>query len=116
MSVTTDLRYPVGKFSRSATVTPAQRTDCIDDLARLPERAAAATRALTIEQLDTPYRDGGWTVRQVVHHMADSHMNAYVRMRLAATEDNPPAKTNDEQARATLADTTTSPIASTVGL
>lgn len=116
MTVTTDLRYPVGKFSRSAVVTAAQRTECVDELARLPERVTAATRALSLEQLDTPYRDGGWTVRQVVHHMADSHINAYVRMRLAATEDNPPAKTYDENAWADLADSRTAPIELSLGL
>jgi hypothetical protein len=116
MPATLDLRYPVGQFNRSATVSVAQRTECIEELSRLPERAAAATRALSIEQLDTPYRDGGWTVRQVVHHMADSHINAYVRMRLAATEENPPAKTYDEQAWANLADSRTAPIELSLGL
>jgi len=105
-----DPRYPVGKYVRSATITPAQRAEFIDDLARLPERVTAATRGLTLEQLDTPYRDGGWTVRQVVHHIADSHMNAYIRMRLAATEDDPPVKTYDEKAWAQLADSRTAPI------
>ena len=89
MSVSTDLRYPVGKFSRSETVTPAQRAGCIEELARLPERANAATRALSIDQLDTPYRDGGWTARQVVHHIADSHMNAYIRICLLYTSPSP---------------------------
>jgi hypothetical protein len=108
--MSTDLRFPVGKFVPSPSITAQQRHEFIEDLARLPERAAVATRGLTIEQLDTPYREGGWTVRQVVHHVADSHMNAYVRMRLAATEDHPPVKTYDEKAWSELADSRTAPV------
>ena len=105
-----DPRYPVGPFVRSASLTRAARQDCIEELARLPERIAAATRGLTLEQLDTPYRTGGWTVRQVVHHVADSHMNAFIRMRLGATESHPPVKTYDEKAWSELTDSRTAPI------
>ena len=114
--MTADLRYPVGKFSRSATITAAQRGDLIDELSRLPERVTNATRGLSREQLDTPYRDGGWTVRQVVHHLADSHMNAYIRMRLATTETHPAVKTYDEQAWSELADSRTAPIELSIAL
>ena len=86
------------------------RHECIEELARLPERIAAAVRGLTLDQLDTPYRSGGWTVRQVVHHVADSHMNAFIRMRLGATETHPQVKTYDEQAWSELADSRTAPI------
>jgi uncharacterized damage-inducible protein DinB len=105
-----DPRYPVGKFARSASITPAVRHECIEELSRLPERIAAAVRGLTLDQLDTPYRAGGWTVRQVVHHVADSHMNAFIRMRLGATESHPSVKTYDEQAWSELADSRTAPI------
>src|SRR5262245_58525582 len=105
-----DPRYPVGKFVAAKSITAAERQDLIEELARLPERAAAATRGLTLAQLDTPYRDGGWTVRQVIHHVADSHMNAYIRMRLGATEDNPAVKTYEEKAWAELADSRTAPV------
>lgn len=111
-----DVRYPVGKFSRSAAITAPQRADLIDELSRLPERLTSATRGLTREQLDTPYRDGGWTVRQVVHHVADSHLNAYIRMRLAATETDPPVKTYDEKAWAELPDSRTAPIELSISL
>ena len=78
-----DPSYPVGKFARSASITPAVRHECVEELARLPERIVSAVRGLTLDQLDTPYRAGGWTARQVVHHVADSHMNAFIRMRSA---------------------------------
>ena len=106
---TVDPRFPVGKFTKSASLTTADRQACIAEIAKLPAQISAAVRGLTAEQLDTPYRDGGWTVRQVVHHVADSHMNAWVRMRLAVTEDNPPAKAYDEGLWAEQADSRTAP-------
>ena len=115
-ALSADPRYPVGKFSRSAAITATRRAELIDDLSRLPERLTNATRSLTREQLDTPYRDGGWTVRQVVHHLADSHMNAYIRMRLGVTEDHPAVKTYDEQAWSELADSRTAPIELSIAL
>jgi uncharacterized damage-inducible protein DinB len=99
-----DLRYPVGKFSPPASSSPATRAESIEALRRLPERLRAAVRGLDDEQLDTPYRDGGWTVRQVVHHFADSHANSYVRFKLALTEDWPTIKPYDEAAWARLPD------------
>jgi hypothetical protein len=84
-----DPRYPVGRFKRPENVTPHDRMVAIAELAALPGWLNKAVEGLTRAQLDTPYREGGWTVRQLVHHIADSHMNAFVRLRLALTEDWP---------------------------
>jgi uncharacterized damage-inducible protein DinB len=84
-----DLRFPVGKFDKS-TVGPERRTEFIQTISDLPQNIRAAVTDLNEEQLDTPYRPGGWTVRQTVHHVADSHINSYVRFKLALTEDEPP--------------------------
>ena len=99
-----DPRYPVGKFSKPDTITPDERTNAIATLAELPEQLRNAVDGLDSTQLSTPYREGGWTLRQVVHHVADSHMNAFVRVRLALTEDWPMIKPYDEAAWATLHD------------
>jgi hypothetical protein len=98
-----DLRYPVGRFSPSAP-SPTRRAADIAALAALPQQLRAAVAGLDDRQLDTPYRPGGWTVRQVVHHVADSHMNALVRLKLALTEPGPTIKPYDENAWAALAD------------
>jgi uncharacterized damage-inducible protein DinB len=87
--ISEELRFPVGKFDRS-TVGPDRRSEFIQTITDLPKNIAAAVDDLTDEQLDTPYRAGGWTVRQTVHHIADSHMNSYVRFKLALTEDEAP--------------------------
>ena len=100
----TDLRYPIGDFTMPAAVTPALRTEAITAIAELPARVRDAVRGLSDAQLDTPYRPGGWTVRQVVHHVPDSHMNAFVRLKLALTEDNPTVKPYDEKKFAELPD------------
>lgn len=100
-----DLRYPIGRFERPAGVTAEQRMKWTDILAEAPQRFQAAVRGLADEQLDTPYRDGGWTVRQVCHHIADSHMNSFIRFRLALTEDEPIVKPYDEAKWALLPDT-----------
>ena len=84
-----DPRYPVGKFEMPAQVTSAARAEAVREIAATPEKLCAAVKGLNDRQLDTPYREGGWTVRQVVHHVADSHLNAYVRLRLALTETEP---------------------------
>jgi uncharacterized damage-inducible protein DinB len=84
-----DPRYPIGKFTPPDIVTPEDRRFAILTLAEMPEQLREAVRSLNEEQLDTPYREGGWTVRQVVHHLADSHMTAFHRLRRALTEDNP---------------------------
>jgi uncharacterized damage-inducible protein DinB len=98
------LKYPVGKFSRPAEFTADLRRQSTATMAALPEKLRAAVAGLNDAQLDTPYREGGWTVRQVVHHLADSHMNAYVRFKLALTEDWPTIKPYKEGAWAELAD------------
>ena len=99
-----DLRYPIGRFTPPLSSDQTTRSGQIETLRLLPERLHAAIRELTNVQLDTPYREGGWTVRQLVHHFADSHANAYVRYKLALTEDWPTIKPYDEAAWARLAD------------
>jgi hypothetical protein len=99
-----DLRYPIGRFTPSASSDPAARAEHISTLRLLPSTLQAAVNGLTHLQLDTPYREGGWTVRQLVHHIADSHANAYCRTKLALTEDWPTIKPYDEAAWARLAD------------
>jgi uncharacterized damage-inducible protein DinB len=99
-----DLQYPIGKFSFPDTTTPAQRQTWIQEIARAPLELRGAVAGLSEEQLDTPYRPGGWTVRQVVHHVPDSHMNAFVRFKLALTEDQPTIKPYDEALWAKLSD------------
>lgn len=99
-----DPRYPEGKFSNPDSVTAQQRKQFIEEIAQTPAKLRAAVNGLNDTQLDTPYRDGGWTPRQVVHHVADSHMNAYIRFKLALTEDNPTIKPYAEDRWAELAD------------
>ncbi len=98
------LAYPIGKFDLSAPFSVADRHAAVQDIATLPARFRAAVASLTGTQLDTPYRPGGWTVRQVVHHVPDSHLNAYVRFKLALTEDRPTIKPYEEQLWAELPD------------
>jgi uncharacterized damage-inducible protein DinB len=109
-----NLRYPIGRFSAPAASTPAIRADQIGTLRRLPKHLRSAVNGLKDAQLDTPYRDGGWTVRQLIHHIADSHANSYVRFKLALTEDWPVIKPYDEAAWANLADSRTLPIDSSM--
>ena len=99
-----DLSFPTGQFDRHAPITAGMRAPAIDAIAELPARMRAAVGGLDEAQLDTAYRPGGWTVRQVVHHVADSHMNGFIRIRLALTEDSPTIKPYDQDAWATLAD------------
>jgi uncharacterized damage-inducible protein DinB len=99
-----DLRYPVGRFAPPGASTPEVRAQQIDVLRQLPVRLRAAVADLSDAQLDTPYREGGWTARQVVHHLADSHANSYIRFKLALTEDSPTIKSYDEAAWARLPD------------
>lgn len=84
-----DLRYPVGRFEMPPSVSEAERAGMIATIAEAPARLRAAVAGLSTAQLDTPYREGGWTVRQVVHHVPDSHLNSYIRFKLALTEKNP---------------------------
>ena len=104
-----DLRYPSGRFSPDPHPTPGKRLAWIQAIREAPSALRAALDGLSDRQLDTPYRPGGWTVRQLVHHVPDSHMNAYVRFKLALTEDNPTIKPYDEAAWALLADTARTP-------
>ena len=99
-----DPRYPLGKFEMPSEVTPARRKQAIDEIASTPAKMRAAVKGLSDAQLDTPYRPGGWSVRQVVHHVPDSHMNSFIRFRLALTEDSPTIKPYDEARWAELAD------------
>ncbi len=106
----TDLRYPTGKLSYKDNLTAEQRASLIDRIAATPAALRAAVDGLNDAQLDTPYRPEGWSVRQVVHHVPDSHVNAYVRFKLALTEDGPTIKPYQEAAWATLADTRLTPV------
>jgi uncharacterized damage-inducible protein DinB len=106
----TDLRYPVGKFHFDGPLTEQQKQSSLDDIANAPANLRKAVKGLSEAQLDTPYRPGGWTVRQVVHHVPDSHLNSYVRFKLALTEDEPTIKPYAEDRWAELADTKVTPI------
>lgn len=97
-----DLRFPVGRFAPDDAVTPEKRARWIDEVERLPGEIRKAVSGLTDTQLDTPYRDGGWTVRQVVHHLPDSHVHAYIRFKWTLTEHEPPVRAYDEKAWAEL--------------
>jgi hypothetical protein len=99
-----ELRFPIGRFSAPAASVAGIRAAHIEALRALPERLRATVSGLSDAQLDTPYREGGWTARQVVHHLADSHANAYIRFKLALTEDWPIVKPYDEAGWANLAD------------
>jgi uncharacterized damage-inducible protein DinB len=111
-----DLRYPIGKFEKDDSPSPEKRRRYIEEIDAAPARLRAAVAGLKPEQLDTPYRPGGWTVRQVVHHVPDSHLNAYVRFKLALTEDEPTIKPYDEARWAELADTRSTPIETSLAL
>ncbi|MGO9863941.1 MAG: YfiT family bacillithiol transferase [Terriglobales bacterium] len=105
-----DPRYPIGKFSFSGPLTEEQRQQCLTDIEQAPDRLRTSLHGLSNQQLDTPYRDGGWTLRQVAHHIADSHMNSYVRFKLALTEDDPTIKTYMENLWAELPEAKHAPI------
>jgi DinB superfamily len=111
-----DPRYPIGKFQPSAQIDGKQRTEFIQQIADTPSALKAAVQGLTDTQLDTPYREGGWSVRQVVHHLPDSHMNSYVRLRLTLTENEPTIKPYEEHLWAELFDARTAPIALSLSL
>src|ERR1700739_2406956 len=100
----TDLRYPIGKFTYDGPLTEEQKQAYLNDIAQTPAKLRAAVKGLSDAQLDTPYREGGWTVRQVIHHVPDSHMNAFIRLRCALTEDKPVIKPYEEARWAELAD------------
>lgn len=104
-----DPRYPIGKFSFDGPLNDAQRKKFIDDIGHAPAALRGAVQGLSPTQMETPYRDGGWTVRQVVHHVSDSHMNGYVRFKLALTEDEPTIKPYMEDRWATTGDVGSTP-------
>src|SRR5581483_5374646 len=111
-----DLRYPIGKFSVEGEITAARRAEWIEEIAAAPEQMRAALSGLTGDQLETPYRPGGWTLRQLAHHVPDSHMNSYVRFRLALTEDQPTIKPYAEDRWAELSDARTAPVETSLAL
>lgn len=112
MTPTTDLsRYPIGPAELpAAPLTPAQRATYVQQIAELPAQATALAREIGGERLQLPYRPGGWSGRQVIHHLADSHLNCYCRYKLALTEDNPTIRPYDEAAWAELPDAAATPI------
>ena len=107
---TTDLRYPIGAAKFESDLSEQRRNKLIDEIVATPSRMRAAVKGLSAEQLATPYRPGGWTVIQLAHHVPDSHMNAYIRFKLALTEDCPAIKTYAEDRWAELADSRNTPI------
>ena len=111
-----DLRYPIGRFDAARRVEAAERPALIDSIASAPARFRAAAEGLEDDRLDTPYRPGGWTVRQLIHHVPDSHMNAYVRFKWTLTEDTPTIKTYDQAAWAELGDTRETPVGFSLAL
>lgn len=106
----TDPRFPIGKFHYDGPPSEDQKQTFLAAIASAPANLRAAVKGLSETQLDTPYREGGWTVRQVVHHVPDSHLNSYVRFKLALTEDEPTVKTYAEDRWAELADSKATPI------
>lgn len=117
MATSLDPRYPIGRFEwKGGEATPSERLERIQQIAACPSGLRAAVRGLDDKQLDTPYRAGGWTVRQVVHHVPDSHMNAYVRFKLGLTEDSPTIKPYEEDRWAQLPDSRSAPIEGSLDL
>ena len=111
-----DLRYPIGRFEAPISVSPAHVQAWIDDIERLPALLHAAVEPLTADQLETPYRPGGWRVRQVVHHLADSHLNSFIRFKWALTETRPTIKAYSEALWAELPDYSNVPVATSLQL
>ena len=111
-----DPRFPIGKLAFDRDITQEKRRGWIDAIRHTPAQFRAAATGLTEAQLDTPYRDGGWTARQVIHHMPESHANAWIRFKLALTEDSPTIKPYDEDAWAKLPDVALASIDSSLAL
>ena len=110
------LKYPIGKFSAPQQITAKDREAYIKDLQELPEQLRGTVTGLTESQLDTPYRPEGWTIRQVIHHLPDSHLNSYVRFKWTLTEDEPLIKAYDERLWSTLPDSERGPINMSIDL
>ena len=111
-----DLRYPIGEFKFVGPLSDAQRAECLDSIEQTPSHMRAAVAGLNEDQLNTPYRPEGWTVRQVVHHVPESHLNSYIRFKLALTEDEPTIKPYYEDRWAQLEDASEAPIALSLDL
>ena len=111
-----DVRYPIGKFQRPEKLSSAERRALIDQIAAAPSHMRKAVSGLKEQQLNTPYREGGWMVRQVVHHVPDSHLNAYCRFKLALTEETPTIRPYDEARWAELGDSRDTPIETSLQL
>jgi uncharacterized damage-inducible protein DinB len=111
-----DLRYPIGEFKFEGPLSDDERQACLERIEQAPERMRAAVAGLNDTQLNTPYRPGGWTVRQVVHHVPESHLNSYTRFKLAITEDEPTIKPYFEDRWAQLDDAREAPIALSLDL
>jgi hypothetical protein len=114
--MSTDLAYPIGKFTWTGPNTESDRRNHIDEIAALPPHLRSAVSGLSEKQLDTPYRPDGWTVRQVIHHVPDSHMNAYIRFKLALTEHEPAIKPYEERAWALTPEVQQTPIQTSLSL
>src|SRR2546421_5061367 len=106
----TELQYPIGKFQKKESITAAERSAMIDEISRTPAKLRAAVKGLSPKQLATPYRPDGWTVLQLVHHLADSHANGYIRYKLGITENDPTIKPYDEKKWAELEDSRSTPV------
>ena len=111
-----DLQYPVGKFQKKPAITNDERRDLINQIAEAPGQLRKAVAGLSVAQLDTAYRPDGWTVRQVAHHLADSHLNAYVRTKLALTESHPTIKPYNEKLWAEFHDVKIAPVEASLTL
>lgn len=111
-----DLRFPIGRFKLEGEITNEMIEKYIRDLEEVPNELRKAVEGLTDEQLNTSYRPGGWTLKQVVHHLPDSHMNSFIRFKLALTEDEPTIKPYDEKKWAELADSTNTPVSVSINL
>lgn len=111
-----DARYPIGKFQPRERINEHDRIELIQQIAEAPEKLHLAITGLDEQQLAMPYREGGWSVKQVVHHLPDSHLNAYVRFKLALTENQPTIKTYHEDLWAELPDARDAPVGSSMTL
>jgi hypothetical protein len=111
-----DPRYPIGRYERRDVLTPEERAAYIEQIAATPRAMREAVAGLTPQQLETPYRDGGWTLRQVVHHVPDSHMTSYMRFKYALTEETPTIKPYDEARWAELSDSRDTPVETSLAL
>ena len=111
-----DVRYPIGRGELTDEITPERRLEWIKDLEETPMRLRAAVENLSDEQLDTPYRPGGWTVRQIVHHICDSNLNSYIRFKMALTENQPVIKLWDQESWAELTDARLAPVTVSLNL